>query len=402
MNIMDEGTIKDYYNLRQQLDAHTKDMRDVIMHPNYCLQFLQGGRLVKVNYKDHDFGWGAVVAFAPRKANKGEVFPPQESYIVDVLLLVGSDNKFAPTVNDGLPPGVRPPAPGDKGKMEVVPVVLNCIESIGHIRVFLPTDLKTAEQRNNVRKSLNEVKKRFPDGIAILDPIDNMMIKDDSFKRLLRVRVSRPLAACMTNARQKIEVLESRLLTNPLHNSPRLPELYSQYAKKIAMSEKIKDTKKEIANALSVIQLDELKSRKRVLRRLGFIDDADVVQLKARVACEISTGDELVLSELLFNRFFNELTPEQCAACLSCFIFEEKTQDVPALKEELDKPYREIQQQARVIAKMSQESKLTLDEEEYLKSFKYEHGGCVCVVKGSYVFGDLVCLGSWALVAVAN
>jgi len=355
-NIVDEPAIKDYYNLRQQLDTHTKDMRDVIMQPNYCLQFLQGGRLVKIKFKDYDFGWGAVVAYTPRKANKGEVLPPQESYIVDVLLPVSSDTKFVPAVNDGLPPGVRPPAAGDKGKMEVVPVVLNCIESIGHLRVFLPNELKSTEQRNNVRKALNEVKKRFPDGIAILDPIENMNIKDDSFKRLLR----------------KIEVLESRLLSNPLHNSPRLPELYSQYAQKIAIGEKIKNIRKEIASALSVIQLDELKSRKRVLRRLGFIDDADVVQLKARVACEISTGDELVLSELLFNRFFNELTPEQCAACLSCFIFEEKTQEVPALKEELAKPYREIQQQARVIAKMSQESKLTVNEEEYLKSFKYE------------------------------
>ncbi|KAB2108901.1 ATP-dependent RNA helicase [Alternaria gaisen] len=355
-NIVDEPAIKDYYNLRQQLDTHTKDMRDVIMQPNYCLQFLQGGRLVKIKFKDYDFGWGAVVAYTARKANKGEVLQPQESYIVDVLLPVSSDTKFVPAVNDGLPPGVRPPAAGDKGKMEVVPVVLNCIESIGHLRVFLPNELKSTEQRNNVRKALSEVKKRFPDGIAILDPIENMNIKDDSFKRLLR----------------KIEVLESRLLSNPLHNSPRLPELYSQYAQKIGIGEKIKNIRKEIASALSVIQLDELKSRKRVLRRLGFIDDADVVQLKARVACEISTGDELVLSELLFNRFFNELTPEQCAACLSCFIFEEKTQEVPALKEELAKPYREIQQQARVIAKMSQESKLTVNEEEYLKSFKYE------------------------------
>lgn len=167
-------------------------------------------------------------------------------------------------------------------------------------------------------------------------------------------------------------MLESRLLSNPLHNSPRLPDLYSQFANKIAIGEKIKSIKKEIATALSVIQMDELKCRKRVLRRIGFIDDADVVQLKARVACEISTGDELVLSELLFNRFFNELTPEQCAACLSCFIFEEKTSEVPALKEELAKPYREIQQQARVIAKISQESKLQVDEDQYLKSFKYE------------------------------
>jgi ATP-dependent RNA helicase DOB1 len=140
----------------------------------------------------------------------------------------------------------------------------------------------------------------------------------------------------------------------------------------MALADKIKNVKKDIASALSVAQMDELKSRKRVLRRLGFIDDADVVQLKARVACEISTGDELVLSELLFNRFFNELTPEQCAACLSCFIFEEKSKDVPALKEELAKPYREIQQQARVIAKMSQESKLTVNEDEYIQSFKFE------------------------------
>ena len=108
----------------------------------------------------------------------------------------------------------------------------------------------------------------------------------------------------------------------------------------------------------------------RVLRRLGFIDDADVVQLKARVACEISTGDELVLSELLFNRFFNELSPEQCAACLSCFIFDEKSKESNPLKEELAKPFRDIQAQAKVIAKISQESKLTINEEEYVNTFK--------------------------------
>ena len=119
------------------------------------------------------------------------------------------------------------------------------------------------------------------------------------------------------------------------------------------------------------MQLDELKSRKRVLRRLGFINEAEVVQLKARVACEISTGDELLLSELLFDNFFNPLTPEQCAAVLSCFIFEEKA-DSPPLKEELAKPYREIQAKARLIVKVSQESKMVINEEEYCQTFKYQ------------------------------
>ena len=200
---------------------------------------------------------------------------------------------------------------------------------------------------------------RFPDGIAVLDPIENMGITDDSFKKLLR----------------KIEVLESRLLSNPLHNSPRLPELYNQYAAKLALGGKIKDKKKAITSALSIMQLDELKSRKRVLRRLGFINDQEVVELKARVACEISsTGDghELLLSELLFNRFFNELSPEVCASVLSCFIFEEKSKTAEPLKEELSKHFREIQSQAKVIAKVSQESKLAVNEKEYVDSFKWE------------------------------
>lgn len=137
------------------------------------------------------------------------------------------------------------------------------------------------------------------------------------------------------------------------------------------LTDKIKAVKKQITAALSIMQLDELKCRKRVLRRFGFINEAEVVQLKARVACEISTGDELLLSQLLFNRFFNELTPEMCAAVLSVFIFEERAES-PALKEELAKPFREIQAQARIIAKVSQESKLALNEDEYLQGFKYQ------------------------------
>ncbi|KAI9874221.1 MAG: ATP-dependent RNA helicase mtr4 [Pleopsidium flavum] len=359
IEIADEGTIREYYDLRQQLITYTKDMRDVINHPNYCLQFMQSGRLVRIKYMDHDFGWGAVVNFTqrrPSREQKPEDITPQQSYVLDVLLQVADSASNGTKTHQDLPHGVRPPADGEKSKLEVVPVLLSCIESIGHIRVYLPNDLKSADQRATVRKSLDEVKRRFPDGIAVLDPIENMGITDDSFKKLMR----------------KIEVLESRLLSNPLHNSPRLPDLYNQYAEKMEISAKIKAVKKQIIAALSIMQLDELKCRKRVLRRFEFINEAEVVQLKARVACEISTGDELLLSELLFNRFFNELTPEQCAAVLSCFIFEEKSNDSPALKEELAKPLREIQAQARIIAKVSQDSKLPLNEEEYVQGFKYQ------------------------------
>ena len=190
MEISDEGTIKEYYDLRKQLDTYTKDMRDVINHPNYCLQFMQVGRLVRIKYQDHDFGWGAVVNFTPRKPGrdqKAEDITPQQSYIIDTLLQVADTSSTGTKTHHDLPQGVRPAADGEKSKMEVVPILLSCIESIGHVRIFLPQDLKSSDQRNTAKKSIDEVKRRFPDGIAVLDPIENMGITDASFKRLLRV-----------------------------------------------------------------------------------------------------------------------------------------------------------------------------------------------------------------------
>ncbi|KAI5819517.1 rRNA-processing arch domain-containing protein [Pyronema omphalodes] len=354
MVIEDEATVREYYDLRQRLDQYGKDMRDVINHPSYCLKFMQPGRLVRIKYKGMEYGWGAVVNYQRRIVRGKEELPPQESYIVDVLLQVAQDSPPASRTNPDLPAGLLPPAEGDEGKPEVIPVLLSCLDAISGVRIFLPTDLKPLDQRILTKKNIDEVKRRFGDGISILDPVESMKITDESFKALLR----------------KIEVLESKILSNPLHNSPRLPDLYSKFKHKQEIVEKIKATKKKISQAHSIMQLDELKCRKRVLRRLGFISETDVVQLKARVACEISSGDELLLAELLFNRVFNELTPEQCAALLSCFVFEEKSKNEDKLSEELQKPFNELQAQAKLIAKVSAESKLAITEEDYLLGFK--------------------------------
>ncbi|PHH68091.1 hypothetical protein CDD82_852 [Ophiocordyceps australis] len=369
MTIPDEATIKDYYNIRQQLNTYTKDMRAVIQHPSHCIEFLQPGRLIQIYNPTEstenvgggvDFGWGVVVSLNNRKASKfGEPeHLPQESHLIDVLLPVSKSSAdiAAGVPTDSMPPGLVPATSEQDTVYEVVPCLLTCIKAIGQIRMFMPKDgLKQDKDKEVARKSLAEVRRRFPDGLPILDPIENMEITDESFKRLLR----------------RIEVLESRLLANPLHMSPLLPSLWYQYHTKVQLGDQVKEKKKAIAQAHSIAQMDELKSRKRVLRRLGFINEAEVVQLKARVACEISVteGHELLLSELLFDRFFNELTPETCAAALSCFIFDEKL-EAKELKEELQKPYREIVAKARIVAKVSQECKLNVNEDEYVGRLK--------------------------------
>ncbi|KAK4242215.1 rRNA-processing arch domain-containing protein [Achaetomium macrosporum] len=363
MIIPDESTVKDYHSIRQQLDGYQKDMIAVMQHPNYCLSFMKQGRVVQVATPNGtDYGWGVLIEFKERRPPKtGQPdYPAQESYFMDVLLKISPDS---PEVNReakgdlAVPEGVLPAKPGNKGRWEIVPCLLSCMKALSQIRLKLPKDLREQRQRDTLGKMLEESKRRFPDGLPLVDPLENMGITDDSFKKLLR----------------KIEVLESRLIANPLHHSPLLEELWQKYEAKLALGDKIKEKKRAIMKAHSIAQLDELKSRKRVLRRLGFINEAEVVQMKARVACEISSteGHELLLAELLFNRFFNELTPELCASVLSVFIFDEKV-ETQALKEELAKPFREIQAQARIIAKVSAESKLEVNEDEYVQSLKWQ------------------------------
>jgi len=367
MVIPDESTVKEYYSLRNQIEEYTKDMVSVIQHPNYCTEFLQPGRLVQIKTPSgDDFDWGVIINFVRRRSpNAGEEpHSPQESIFIDVLLRLDGESADIP-VNRGqpqkgvMPAGIRPFLE-DRSKFcryEVVPVLLNCVKAFGQLRLFVKGDLKTEQEKGTAGKNLEEAKRRFPDGIPILDPIDNMGIHDDSFKKLLR----------------KIEVLESKLLSNPLHNSSRLPELWEQYVKKTSLTDKMKEKKKAIAKAHSIAQLEELKARKTVLRRLGFLNDEDVVQMKARVACEISSteGHELLLSELLFDNYFQELDPAICAAVLSVFIFDEKV-DTTELKEVLAKPYRQIQAKAKIIAKVSQESKLEVNEDEYVQTLKWQ------------------------------
>ncbi|KAJ6958633.1 hypothetical protein NC653_040319 [Populus alba x Populus x berolinensis] len=91
---------------------------------------------------------------------------------------------------------------------------------------------------------------------------------------------------------------------------------------------------------------EELKNRSRVLKRLGHIDADGVVQLKGRAACLIDTGDELLVTELMFNGTFNDLDHHQVAALASCFIPVDKSSEQIQLRTELAKPLQQLQESA--------------------------------------------------------
>lgn len=70
--------------------------------------------------------------------------------------------------------------------------------------------------------------------------------------------------------------------------------------------------------------LPDYEQRIAVLQDLQFIDEKSTVLLKGRVACEINTGHELILTELVLENFLAGYEPEEVVALLSCFVFQER------------------------------------------------------------------------------
>lgn len=346
-DLKDEASITSYHHIREQLDSLGKKYHEFYTNPQYLIPFLQPGRMVKVKTEDDEYEWGIIVNF--KKDTKDNTKNPLKSVtrvIVDVLLHVDEEAE-----KEGTP---KPCPAGKKGSVEVVPVLLGLITKVSSLRVYYPNDLRPADNRRSVLNRIAEVKKRYPEGPPLLNPVQDMHIKDKEFLNVLSL----------------VEKFEKRLFAHPLHNSLELAGIYTKYLEKLEMEKDLKQAKQLLRQAKSLLQMEDLKHRKRVLRRLGYCSSADVIEFKGRVACELSSGDELLLTEMVFNGTFNDLSAPQCCALLSCFVCDERSSEQPTAAEELSAPLKQMQDFARRIAKVSIECKLELDEEEYVEKFK--------------------------------
>lgn len=83
--------------------------------------------------------------------------------------------------------------------------------------------------------------------------------------------------------------------------------------------------------------LPDYEQRISVLKDLGFVDENSRVELKGKVACEIHSADELVLTELILENVLAEYEPEEIVALLSAFVFQEKTDQVPTMTAALER-----------------------------------------------------------------
>ena len=238
----------------------------------------------------------------------------------------------------------------------VFTVGLENIEEISAVRLFVPKDIHPESGRQSLAKSMIEVQRRFPEGVPLLHPVQDMNVKSVDFTKLSE------------RSQALKDRLSSHILCSDFTEDERRKMICS-YGEKKDLLEQVKVIRNESRSCQGMVMRDELKKMKRVLRQLGHVDANGVIQTKGRTACEINTANELVVVELIFIGVFNDLGVEQCMALLSCLIFDERIKDddpTQGLKSYLSNPFFKLKECARTVAKAMISCKIEIDEEEFV------------------------------------
>lgn len=383
----DVALVGEYFGMDRQLLLTQRKMMKIQRRPEHILPFVQSsGRLIDVTVDGDNYGWGIIVRYK-RKAGTGTSGSAGQAalnaegplHTIDVLLGC-VDRHFDDTSSiaearreedlanlgllwRGLARHCRPVLSKDKPEMVTLrefTIGLDNIDRISAVRLFVPQDTKPQETRKNIMKSLNEVQRRFPEGLPLLDPVKDLKINVGEFNKLLE------------RASELKERLTLHKLSTEIDDDERVKRV-SAYELKSDKLESARLLRREARACQTLVMKDDLRKMKRVLRELGHVDGAGVIQTKGRAACEVNTANELVVVELLFAGIFNDLTVEQSVSLLSCFIFDERSKDEDdpskGLKSYLSAPYYKLVELARTVAKVAISCKIELNEDEFVEKF---------------------------------
>ncbi|KAL5969837.1 Exosome RNA helicase MTR4 [Taenia solium] len=400
---VDIEQLSNLLQLRQAVEALEREKWQLSMKFKYVSPFLQPGRLLRVESADGvDYGWAIVLNLRRSKQRNpcgGGVI--SDTVMVDVLVRVVAVSPDIATIEPS-PPALTSFKPLDEFDLLVleeesieeitepssrkrrrnlkdtpkaqkqnqkpidsVPtaiiasVPLDCLREMSSVCLNFscidgantkdPAALveKVAKLPLSMRlhfwEGIHRARSKLGGELPLIDPVKDMGVKDSR------------LATCLKN----IHLLQARVKLNPLSARKNLDYLLHTHRKRIAKYLELRAAHDELNQKESLLQLDELHSRKRVLRRLGFCTEDDVIHLKGRIACELSSGDELMLTELLLDGFFSDLSADQIAGALSCFVAEKSsTKEPPKLRPDMEAAFNTIRSKARYLATVAEESRV--------------------------------------------
>ncbi len=391
-----ENELREWYAMDQQLNKLNGDVRSVIIKPEHCIPFIQVGRLVRVGKRSEDetkdWGWGTVINRHKKsvkgKGGKKAVVGDEVEHTVECMLMakqkpttVASKNGASRTASgESSTWDLVPASPDDEGaEFQVVTIPLDSLHTLSAVKIHMPKDLRQPLNRAAVWRSVKEIQNRFSNsgGIPLLDPVEDMGIRDKSFLKAL----------------ERIEDLNKRIKALPLQSSEDKETRMRLFSRKLELSEEARAIRLESKCIQHVALKDDLRRMLRVLKRLGHCDSKGVIQLKGRAACEVNTCDELLVTELMFTGVFNDMQEEYVAALLSCLVHGEKGKEgggTQKLPDSLMGPFRALQDAARKVADVLVDSNLDVNVEEYVATYNSEMMEACCAWCGGAKFIEVM------------
>uniref|UniRef100_A0A3Q2W9C4 SKI2 subunit of superkiller complex n=1 Tax=Haplochromis burtoni TaxID=8153 RepID=A0A3Q2W9C4_HAPBU len=330
-----EGQLSDllpYYHTVTELKKTTEAVQHAILESVNGLKALSVGRVIVVNNKQHLNALGVILQVSSASVNR----------TFTALIICEKGN--------------------EEGKVDVINF-LHTVQKLKlqDISAITVKTLKVIPERiidnynkrqqprfkldppgqaiSTATQELLRLAEANPGGIATLDPVNDLQLK----------------SVDVVEANMRLRVLQDSLRDfNCIHS----PMFFARIKERMSLQEEL-DQLLFLVSDQSLTLLPEYHQRIKVLQSLQYIDSGGAVQLKGRVACQISSH-ELLLTELLFENVLSPLAPEESAALLSCLVFTQNTQGI-----------EQVKSVAQRIGELQRECGIPQTAEEFVGQFKF-------------------------------
>lgn len=151
---------------------------------------------------------------------------------------------------------------------------------------------------------------------------------------------------------------------------------------------KLRDQIANLAKLHKIYHMDECKKMMNVLKMLEYLDDTSIL-IKGKMASEISTGDELVITEMIFGSNFTDLPLVDMVALIGCTICEEKPSNEFVLSEENEKIYEILRGSVNKVCGIMRKCQIEVSAETYIEKFSYQMMDIVKMWMSGFTFIEI-------------
>ncbi|GAA6023491.1 hypothetical protein JCM11491_006599 [Sporobolomyces phaffii] len=350
-----------YYDLsRRIVELNTSALEGVLAHPSAAKVFAPG-RIVVLS--DGHFCDNAAVLLksAPLATlPTGEIDRTPQFYVLAFVppeIRAGKNDRAADSVPPRWPPRTTRRDGDDPLTYELAIVPLASIALVSSLSIKVDADgIADRHRRSLMEQALADYRAVHAAPSQRLDEADWSKVRGFEFREALQQRD------------QLVRELDFVAVEDA-----DLEESYQILHVERTLEDKIAGLRMALSEQ-NLELLPDYEQRIDVLKELKFIDENSTVLLKGRVACEINSANELILTELILDNTFASYEPEEVVALLSCFIFQEKTEVEPLLTPKLEEGKSTILDVAERVVAVQTKHRANFSEEGFNGSGELKFG----------------------------